>query len=34
MKKKEKKIIACFHPETTKSLKENLYNLKNFDKIF
>lgn len=26
--KKEKKIIACFHPETTKSLKENLYNLK------
>ena len=26
--KKEKKIIACFHPETTKSLKENLSNLK------
>ena len=22
--KKEKKIIACFHPETTKTLKENL----------
>ena len=26
--KKEKKIIACFHPETTKTLKENLNNLK------